>query len=729
MAFINTAVADVLITFAVLGALFYVGIVIVGTSSYDCPFQTPVSFALRTIWKTAKPYMITLQAVIGIATSLLWLPVLTTLGHWWEVIQCQILHVALLLPSITQWHNSGDPPLPTAYPPPPHPTLSLASLHNVWESIQCRILHAALRLPQIQSSLVPVTPPTFLWLTPTALATLRGTNANDVRCTSWILWNITDPEALDAAIRLAATIRWFEDGLNVEPPYDQIVSTLKGCFDFNGKVYPGSRDRAYHSAQAVLWIHIRAMYVSAGFAKRFPLPTITHDSASLDYDLLYLLSYYDDIDFSTILNHMMNAINMSHTPAHLQWTSNALLHLSWVQQDVLGVFDGAVTYYYGEKGLPLNVVLNHILVVCVFFGWPVEEEVLKIQDKSYVVSHLCPSGHSPFFLSDRFNQIISKFSQAMFSAINTSHLQCKLLINALVILSKSENRTPELTEMAYEWCSVVCKNYSSLRYGKHLLFYSLKIGFRHLDPENWWDSTKFTHQEYHQGMATIIFDIGDQEAIGDLLHVWTSGGGYQEYYPSLQICAEHLIGLHQQPLSSRLQQLIIHTIALIGYQPFEQFETEGFFGLLDSLQVYTGGMNYDGHKWAILLLDIVESSEGIRHLSHHYWKFLLEQITLWSQELKVRPYSPQIIKSLQAAEEWEKLGYWMGVVWMVWPPEGGRTAEGDLEHIMLLLFQHQPGAIQEFQEMMEREYGYSIPKSFKRICRQVDVEAAQQDIW
>jgi hypothetical protein len=49
------------------------------------------------------------------------------------------------------------------------------------------------------------------WLKPKDFATIRSTNANDVRCVSWILRNITDPEALDATIRFTGTIRWFED--------------------------------------------------------------------------------------------------------------------------------------------------------------------------------------------------------------------------------------------------------------------------------------------------------------------------------------------------------------------------------------------------------------------------------------------------------------------------------------------------------------------------------------
>jgi len=48
---INTSVAYTLITLTSIGAVFYITIVIAGTSSYACPFQTPVSIALRSPWK------------------------------------------------------------------------------------------------------------------------------------------------------------------------------------------------------------------------------------------------------------------------------------------------------------------------------------------------------------------------------------------------------------------------------------------------------------------------------------------------------------------------------------------------------------------------------------------------------------------------------------------------------------------------------------------------------
>ena len=362
MASINASVAGVLIAFTVLGVLFYLGVVVVGTSSYECPFQTPISSGLRSVWKTAKPHITTLNLVLS--TNM---PMLAPLHHLWEAILCQALHVLLWSPSITQWLHSHNQSLPITQPSPQQPIPWVTSLHSLWETIQCRILHAALHLPQIQPLPTLITTPAA-----TSLATLRNTNAGDIWCVSWILWNITDPEALDAAIRLAGTVWWFEDGLDVEPPYDQIVSTLKGCFDSNGRVYAGSRDRAYHSAQAVLWIRICAMCVSREFGERFPLPTITYDTTSLDLDLKYLLEICA-IQDTPYMIYRMYFHNSEPTPACLQWTSNALLHLSWAKCNVPGTFDELIgpDWVRGHNPIPLDMVLSSHLAFCIFIGRPV----------------------------------------------------------------------------------------------------------------------------------------------------------------------------------------------------------------------------------------------------------------------------------------------------------------------------------------------------------------------
>ena len=124
---------------------------------------------------------------------------------------------------------------------------------------------------------------------PKDLAIICRTSTNDARCVSWILRNITDPEALDAAIWLAGEVRWFNNGTNVDLPYDLVVSTYKACFDSTGKLSNASRDRAYYSGRAIVWIRTLVTCKSQGFASRFPFHTTVYVAPSLDPDLRHLL--------------------------------------------------------------------------------------------------------------------------------------------------------------------------------------------------------------------------------------------------------------------------------------------------------------------------------------------------------------------------------------------------------------------------------------------------------
>jgi hypothetical protein len=149
-----------------------------------------------------------------------------------------------------------------------------------------------------------------LWLTPTALVTFRKANANDSHCVSWIIRNITDRKAFDIAIRLASMIPWFEDGLDVEPLYNLIILLLEECFCYTGtgEVSPGWRDRAYQTAQAILWIHTCALCKSTEIAQRFPLPVIRCDVASLDPDFQHLFGeVYGEFPGSVITGYALNS--------------------------------------------------------------------------------------------------------------------------------------------------------------------------------------------------------------------------------------------------------------------------------------------------------------------------------------------------------------------------------------------------------------------------------------
>ena len=322
---INTSVAYTLVVLTGLGVAFFIGIVIAGMSSYACPFQTPISTALRGIHERIRP---------GVKRA-------------------------------------------------------LSRVRQSWN----RSVQRLLRRPSLSTTTPPsgvVVQDTEPWLGPKVLATIDATHAGDARCVSWIIRKITDPEALEAAARLAGTIRWF-DGPNPDVPYDSIVSMLEGCFDPSGKLYPGSRDRAYYSVRAIVRINSLAMCKSEEYARRFPLFDPKYDGLDLDPDLRHLLHLSGGGPIEEWRVSRLLATNQEYTPSHTEWTSDVLLCRSWTlgsherHESVLHrILDWGKT---GTRTVtPLKTTLNRLLSWCILLGSPPAEEVLKVENKSYDAS-------------------------------------------------------------------------------------------------------------------------------------------------------------------------------------------------------------------------------------------------------------------------------------------------------------------------------------------------------
>ena len=661
---INTSVASVIIALTGLGVLFYLGIVIAGMSSYGCPFQTPASIGLHGPWKKLRHGIITF------------------------IVYCNRAH--------RKWNWGIRPLFPRRSP-------RVIPLNGV-----------QVRRPG-------------RWLKPDDHAIIRRTNVNDVRCVSWILRNITDPETLDATIRLAGIIRWFEDGIKVEPLYDLIVSTFRACFDSNGKVYPGSRDRAYYSGRAILWIRTLAACRPEELANRFAPPTTNYTAPAPDHDLIHLLTI-DKLWYSGSTFLRLLVISPGHTPSHSRWISNLLLHYSWANRTTLDFNEIQNFPSTGETTIPLNVIINRLLVWCICLDSPVEEEVLKVPDKSCDVSCSSPFKFlTLFFISDRLELILRQLSRAIAPAINTTHSRHKLVPHVLRDLIKLENRPQWLTEEAYDWCSVICEN-QSLEDRESLLLDSLEIGFRHLDSRTQLiPRARLTHTKRHRGsiLADAVFKSKNPEAIADLLHAWTSRSSYHEpAHTLLSICAGHLVDLHSMvPFSSRLRRLAIRSVELIGWEGFEKVEAERFVELLNYLHVGVEDVGL-GAKWIPILLGAIGSPGGAQCLSDRSWEIL----ELTTPELRLQSCAPCVMTSLLEAQEWAKLECWVGMVWMKWPPKTEGTTE-DLKRIMGSLFHHRPSAPQKLTQWITQwgKRGGVVPKHFERVCDQAR-EVAQQDI-
>ena len=379
---INTPIAYTLIVLTGFGVLFYAGIVIAGASSYECPFQTPGSALLRRTWTKVGPPLTpifffiidalrTLGGTIWRPISMVWLTVVKAHRHFLtllERIQLGILRIRFCFPPISGLDihlpqiglntrpRSRNPPLP--------------------------ITREGSRSPDPQE-IIP-------WFAPNELTMIEKKNTDNARCVSWVLKNITDPEALDAAIRLAGTIRWFENGIDAKPLYDIFISTFDSCFGSDGMLHQGSRNRAYYSSRAILWIHALAECKSEEFARAFPFPTRDYRGSQSDPDLGQLLGALHSANPYSPATRLLASFGR-HTHTHLQWTSSVLLHLSWATHNRFTIdldLDNSILRKV-DASTPLDIVSNLLLMCCNLLDSPVGEDVLKIQDKSYGVSGPC----------------------------------------------------------------------------------------------------------------------------------------------------------------------------------------------------------------------------------------------------------------------------------------------------------------------------------------------------
>jgi len=418
---VNTSVARVVISFTVLGFLFYIGIVVVGTSSYECPFQTPTSMALRhlkdsgairKLLSSLSPTKITslIHIIRRNAPKLLAslsLPNTASLIYaTWMDVQQGLVSASRRAHDITRrqfsWEFSASGILSgicrTARKIGHQTVILPLQVYRAFGNARQRLARGIRRfrhagmIPTSASdvhhrSFVPHNGPGLrvrVW----NLESIRRQNADNARCVCWVLQNITDPEAIDSAIRLAGTIQWFDGDSDHNPPLDLIVSTFEGCFDSTKQLYPGMRDRAYFPARAILQIHMRARVRSHEYASKYPIPAVFANSFQHnDPDLLHL---------TYVLAHNRNAsrptllFSDEGTPTHSLWLSNLFVDLTRVGPNPVLQFHRP--YLTVASTNHQATISNVLLMWYMFLGGHAEEETVWALDKSYVaISSFLPA--------------------------------------------------------------------------------------------------------------------------------------------------------------------------------------------------------------------------------------------------------------------------------------------------------------------------------------------------
>jgi hypothetical protein len=384
---VNTSVARVVISFTVLGVLFYLGIVAAGTSSYECPFQTPASIGLRNLRdsRTTRKLFTSLSP-----------PNLISLIHTtWKKARQVLRHVYDTMHPPSSWEISpsciGSGIHSTATKVGHQIIILLLRIDRAFRDAKQRLIQGIRRFRR--THLLPatirdahgqplVTRNGGLLVRVRNLEALRKQNTDNVRCVCWVLRNITNPEAIDSAIRLAGTIRWFDGDPNLDPPFDLIVSVFEECFDATKQLYPGMRDRAYFSARAVLQINMKARAQSHKLASRYPIPAISSSLVQrTDPDLHHIICMleYNFGHDKPILDFPKG----TNTHAHSLWMSALFVDLTHAGlnptlRSYKSYLSAAVTDHQA-------MVANTLLMWYMFLGGHVEEETFWAIDKSYVV--------------------------------------------------------------------------------------------------------------------------------------------------------------------------------------------------------------------------------------------------------------------------------------------------------------------------------------------------------
>jgi len=400
---VNTSVARVVISFTALGFFFYLGIVAASMSSYECPFQTPASEGLRYLRDSGVTRKLLANTFPSNVVSF----VRATWVNTWQ----GLVSASHGVYSITR-HPSSLEISPSrivfgirrAATKAGHQAITLflridQAFWNAKGTLSQRIRGCGRVVQRFRrAGLLPTTvgdthnqlgaprKGSRLLVHVQNLEALQKQNVDNARCVCWVLRNITDPEAIDSAIRLAGTIRWFDGDSDHDPPFDLIVSTFNTCFDSTEQLYPSMRDRAYFSARALLQITMRARTQSRECASKYPTPEVSSNTSQHnDHDLNHVIRMLQcNFNSDRPILDFPNAGTNTHD--HLLWISSLFVDLTRRGPNpILGSYG---SYLSAAVANHQAMIANILLMWYMFLGGCVEEETFWANDKSYAMDLL-----------------------------------------------------------------------------------------------------------------------------------------------------------------------------------------------------------------------------------------------------------------------------------------------------------------------------------------------------
>ena len=237
----------------------------------------------------------------------------------------------------------------------------------------------------------------------------------------------------------------------------------------------------------------------------------------------------------------------------------------------------------------------------------------------------------------------------------------------------------------------------------YLLCVALDIGFRRATSSSGQSTLRLDHTSHHEWAFEYAFSSKDDEVIADAVCVWIAGGDNTPPGSCAHYLAER-VGSYAS-FSPRLRQASIYVIDRVWDKELEvsEFETVHW---LNRLNIDTDDI-VDRDRWAGRLVAVMRSPTGLESLSSHCWH-LLAKLVIAS---KYNPYlvsrDTEVMRSLEEAEEWEKLGAWLVAVWSFLPGSNipkPESMEG-IEQVTLKSLLQQPSALPELEDLCESGVG------------------------
>ena len=264
----------------------------------------------------------------------------------------------------------------------------------------------------------------------------------------------------------------------------------------------------------------------------------------------------------------------------------------------------------------------------------------------------------------------------------------------------------------------------------HLLSISFEIGFRRVAPSRDHPILQLDHTSHHEWAFETAFSSGDDEVIADAVCVWVVGAdstppGSHARYLSKRVG-------WATPFSPRLRQASICVIDRIWD---EEFEVSGVDTArwLNCLNINVDDMGNKG-TWARRLVAVIRFPTEFEGLSSHYWRLLDELVVASALDLSLTSQDTEVMRSLEKAEDWERLGVWMVVVWsfLPWSEIPGSESMEGIEEVTLKLLLRQPSALPRFKDLCDTgnlsDSDYSEYKAkLQRICDQARAEQSASE--